>query len=113
MFKKIYEDPVQTVEDVWSRGLIPIVWDAFYKDFLANSQNSIYQQLGNISVITPLNSINNWDAAYDAHLQLLKSGIQEENTHVYLTSNLWDDEKDLGRYHYSQERLEGELPYSQ
>jgi hypothetical protein len=97
---------VETAQDIVDRGLIPIVDKQYFKEFLAHSDNSLYQQLSNISVISPLN-----DYDWDGHIHLLKSGVQENNTHVYLTSSLWSDEKDLGRYHYSQEQLEGELPY--
>ena len=104
MFKKVYEDPVETAQDVVDRKLIPIVDSQYYNEYLAHSHNTLYQQLSNITVNRPYNS-------YDAHLHLLKIGVQENNTHVYLTSNLWPEERDLGRYHYSQEKLEGELPY--
>jgi hypothetical protein len=105
MFKKVFEDPVETAKAVLDRKLIPIVDSQYFKELLAHSPNSVYQQLSNISIISPYD--------YDKHLHLLKSGVQENNTHVYLTNHLWTEEKDLGRYHYSQEKLEGDHPYGQ
>ena len=51
MFKKVYEDPVETAKDVVDRKLIPIVDRQYYKEFLAHSHNSLYQQLSNITFL--------------------------------------------------------------
>ena len=109
MFKKVYEDPVETAQDVVDRKLIPIVESQYTIDFLNQSSNTLYQQLANISVITPYSRYGNWNV--EAHISLLKSGVQENGTHVFLCSSLWSEEKELGRWHYSQEKLEGELPF--
>jgi hypothetical protein len=105
MFKKVFEDPVESAKDVVDRKMIPIVDSQYYKELLAHSPDSLYQQLSNITIIT--HGLDD----FDGHLHLLKTGVHENNTHVYLTNHLWSEEKDLGRYHYSQEALEGDLPY--
>ena len=109
MFKKVYEDPVETAQDVVDRKLIPIVESQYTIDFLNQSSNTLYQQLANISVITPYSSHGNWD--WDPHITLLKGGVQDNGTHVFLCSFLWEDELELGRYHYSQESLQGDHGY--
>jgi hypothetical protein len=105
MFKKVYEDPVDTAQDVVDRKLIPVVdwYSPEYIDLLAQSDNSLYQQLAPITVL-PKN--------HDEFWEILKNSVQGNGTHVYLTSGLWDDEKELGRYHFSQELLEGYNGYS-
>ena len=107
MFKKVYEDPVETAQDIVDRKLIPIVPNQYFVQFLAQSDNSLYQQLANISVISPW-----YYEHWDEHITLLKNGVQENGTHVFLTNGLWPKEKELGRWHYSQELLEGQSGYA-
>ena len=109
MFKKVYEEPVETAKDIVDRKLIPIVESKWFLDFLAQSDNPLYRQLANISLITPYSDHGNWD--WDAHITLLKGGVQDNGTHVFLCSSLMEDELELGRYHYSQESLQGDLGY--
>jgi hypothetical protein len=109
MMKKVYEDPVETAQDVVDRKLIPIVEHRFFWDFLANSDNSLYQQLANISVMSPYFN-GKWD--WDGHIALLKNSVQQNGTHVLLSSYLSDYERELGRYHFSQELLEGYNGYA-
>ena len=119
MFKKVYEDPVDTVEDVIARGLIPVLDPParFYVDHLAQSDNKLYRDLASITVVA-----EDWPELWD----LIEYGVQGAATHVYLCSFLseawWDyvdgqwiyypDLKDFGEYHFSQEVLSGFHPYS-
>ena len=120
MFKKVYEDPVDTVEDVIARGLIPVLYPGgrFYVDHLAQSDDKLYRDLASITVVAE-DYAELWD--------LIENGVQGAATHVYLNSYLdefrweWDwvdgkwiycpDLKDFGEYHFSQEVLSGFHPY--
>ena len=119
MFKKVYEDPVDTVEDVIARGLIPVLHPGagFFVDHLAQSDNKLYRDLASITVVA-----EDWAELWD----LIENGVQGAATHVYLSDFLdgewWDnvdgqgiyypDLKDFGEYHFSQEVLSGFNPYS-
>ena len=76
-------------------------------DFLVGSDNTVYQDLAKIAVITY--PFGHWK---DEHLNLLEHGVHVNGTHVYLTSYISEDVKKLGRWHFSQEILEGLMPYS-
>ena len=118
MFKKVYEDPVDTVEDVIARGLIPILdpGSRFFVDHLAQSDDKLYRDLASITVVA-----EGWPELWD----LIENGVQGAATHVYLSNSLrgewWDyvdgqriyypDLNDFGEYHFSQEVLSGEHPY--
>ena len=71
-------------------------------DNLFCSDNSFYQQLAAITVLT-----KNSNEMFD----ILKNSVLGNGTRVYLTSGLWESEKELGRYHFSQELLEGDTGY--
>ena len=47
MFKPVYEDPVDTAEDIIARGLIPVIppggW--YIPDLFAQSDNPLYRDL--------------------------------------------------------------------
>ena len=100
----MYDDPVDTAQDVVDRKLIPVVdwFSPEYIDILARSDNSLYQQLAAITVL-PKND--------DEFFDILKNSVLGNGTHVYLKSGLWESEKELGRYHFSQELLEGDTGY--
>ena len=53
MFKKVYEDPVDTVEDVIAKKLIPVLdpGQSIYVDLLAQSAGKLYQDLASITVV--------------------------------------------------------------
>ena len=48
-----YEKPVDSVQDIIERGMITFVPDASYywKDFLLQSPNPLYQKLGDMCVV--------------------------------------------------------------
>ena len=77
MFKQVFEDPVDTPQEVKDRGLIPVVpWGAgFIVDLLARSDDKVYQYLASISVIPK--DLDEW-------LELIQFGVQGNETHVYL-----------------------------
>ena len=109
MFKKVYEDPVDTAQDVVDRKLIPIVDNQYYYDFLAQSDNPLYQQLSNITIISPSSAEHVDWTAYD---NLIKFGILGNATHVYLAGALYKEDYTFGRFHFSKEVMEGESPYA-
>jgi hypothetical protein len=78
MFKKVYENPVDTVEDVIARGLIPVLVPGarFYVDHLAQSDNKLYRDLASITVVA-----EDYAQLYD----LIENGVQGAATHVYLS----------------------------
>ena len=101
----MWEEPVDTAQDVLDRGLIPIVdyGAAYYVQLLKNSPNSVYQQLGENIIINnlyvPMPGFNPENKTYwDA--------ILENGTHVLL--HKYDGD---GDYHASQEILEGVFPW--
>ena len=104
MFKAVFEDPVDTAQDIDDRGLIPFVYPGqqFYVDFLASSDNPLYTKLANITVIP-----KTWEAFWI----LIQHGVQGNATHVFLGNTIWGYMRRFGRYHYSQELLEGAFGY--
>ena len=100
----VFEKPVDTVRDVVEHGLIPFVLDGgFYqRDNLLDSPNADYQHLGSITVV-PLN----WDETW----KIMRVGVIEDNTHVYVGSIGWY-EKQLGDWHVSKDAVEGMAPFS-
>ena len=116
MFKKVYEDPVDTVQDVTDRGLIPIVFPGqqFFVDLLARSEDKLYRDLAKITVVP-----NNYSQLYN----ILENGVQAAATHVFLSKGVWHawchkdkdhcypNMEDFGEYHFSQEVLSGAHPY--
>ena len=100
MLKPQYEQPVDSAQDIIDRGLIPFSWGEYYKIFLIQSPNPLYQQLGNKMV----DYID--DATYD---KMLKEDLLGANTHVML-GGLLKHELDYGKYHHSKEVLRGSDP---
>ena len=94
----MWEEPVDTAQDVLDRGLIPIVDYGEYHVIqqLKNSQNTAYQKLGEITILEE--EEDNWERWYDA--------VLENGTHVFLTAYDGD-----GDYHASKENLEGRFSW--
>ena len=92
----MWEEPVDTAQDVLDRGLIPVV--GYGEDYLVqqlkNSQNTAYQKLGEITIMAD----DNWDRVWDA--------LRENGTHVFLQP---DDGN--GDYHGSKETVEGRFSW--
>ena len=105
MFKQVFEDPVDTAQEVKDRGLIPFVdWGAkFIVDLLARSDDKVYQYLASITVIPKDHS--EW-------LDLMQFGVQGNATHAYLGPGIESDGGQFGLYHVSKEVLAGKLPYN-
>ena len=105
MFKQVFEDPVDTAQEVKDRGLIPVVnyGAGLTVDLLARSDDKLYQYLASITVIPKDHS--EW-------LDLMQFGVQGNETHVYLGPGIWGNTRQFGLYHFSKEVLAGLLPYS-
>ena len=108
----MYEDPVDTAEDVLKRGLIPYVAGGthhlaagqgeFWIEHMRQSDNPVYQQLAEIAVICE------W-------VEVLKTTyhkLQGHGTHVYINFYIPEDMKDMGKYYFGKELLEGVSPYT-
>ena len=105
MFKQVFEDPVDTAQEVKDKGLIPFVeWgQGFIVDLLARSDDKVYQYLASITVIPK--SFLEW-------LDLMQFGVQGNETHVYLGPHVPTYTDRFGLYHFSKEVLKGSLPFS-
>jgi hypothetical protein len=104
MFKPVYEDNVDTAQDVLDRGLIPVVWNQDIINVLKHSDNQAYKQLAEIAVIMP--------SYWKDQDRIFEHFIQGNATHVFLGNELWNDVEKLGDYHFSNEVLETPfLPY--
>ena len=107
MFRQVFEDPVDTAQEVKDRGLIPVVnfGAGFTVDLLARSDDKLYQYLASKAVIPedPLEWYN-----------LMKFGVQGNETHVLLGPDIQSfvDMSKFGLYHFSKEVLAGYLPYN-
>ena len=90
-----YEAPIDSAQDVLDRRMLPFVDDGgeYYRDHLLQSSNTVYQQLGKITIIP-----KDWDTL----IQMTKQNILVENTHVYLGGALTYE-----GFHVSNEVLEG------
>ena len=107
MFKQVFEDPVDTAQDILDRGLIPVVspgnegvyW--FWK--LKNSDNVLYQKLAKLTV-----QYNDF-ASYD---YIIQYHVQGNATHVLLATYVTEQASDaFGLFHYSQEVIQVSNPY--
>ena len=104
-FEQDFEDPVDTVQDIIDRGLIPVVhWGAgWFVDLLARSDNPLYQQLANITVVPK--DLNEMLFVY------IQYGVQGNGTHVYLGNDVCCGMNFWGQYHISQEVIAGVPTY--
>ena len=94
-----YEKPIDSAQEILDRGMIPFVTYSgdYWKQFLLESPNPIYQKLGEITVVPKDNA---------ERLKMINESVLVANTHVYmgrLTSYL----KSKGNLHGSKEILEG------
>ena len=106
MFKQVFEDPVDTAQEVMNRGLIPFVYytDRQIVDVMARSDDKLYQDLASITVI-PKGELEFW--------YLMRDGVHGSETHVYLGARIWGYMLKWGNlYHISKEVLEGRLNYN-
>ena len=103
-----YEKPVDSVQDIIERGLIPFVNDDNYyiKDFLSQSPNPLFQQLGEMTVVP---------TDYEEFIRMIKEQIQGANTHVLMTLLHDYDYESSGfiksDFHKSKDYLEGNNPF--
>ena len=105
MFKPVYEDPVDTAQDIIDRGLIPVITPTaayYWKSFFTYSDNELYRKLARIIVVQK----DDYDLA-----NIIKYHVQGNGTHVILLSSISEKMKTWGRYHLSQEIIEGTNPY--
>ena len=106
MFKQVFEDPVDTAQDIYDRGLIPVVLPGqggqSWVGHLAKSDNDVYQKLSKKTVVP-----TGWDEFWD----LLRYHVQGNGTHVILGNHVYEQWKEFGLYHVSQEVIEGTIPY--
>ena len=112
MFKPVYEDPIDTAQDIVDRGLIPVVFPGqqSWVDHLARSDNPLYTKLAKIAVVPP-----GWGLGTGNWGDYLIYGVQGNGTHVLLgnyVDSLMKIMKSYGQYHFSEEVIEGTNPYS-
>ena len=100
-----YEKPVNSAQDILDRGMIPFVWygGKFWKHFLLQSSNPVYQKLGEI-VVVPKD--------FDEWSKIMQEDILGANTHVYFGTlsfvALWIS---LDGYHGSKDVIDGTNPF--
>ena len=104
MFKQVFEDPVDTAQDIYDRGLIPLVFPdgQHWVETFAQSNNDVYKKLAKTMVVP-----TDWDELY----YYLTYHVQGNGTHVLLGNHVWDKMREFGLYHFSQEIIEGSSPY--
>ena len=108
-FEQDFEDPVDSVQDVIDRGLIPVVhWGAgWFVDLLSRSDNPLYQQLANITVVPK--DFNEMMFVY------MQYGVQGNGTHVYLGNDVCCGMTFISgilyQYHKSKEVIAGVPAY--
>ena len=104
MFKPVYEDPVDTAEDIIARGLIPVIPPGGWAipNMFALSDNQLYRDLAKKMIV-----------AVDLKqlFTLLEYQVQGNATHVYLGNHIYGNMKELGLWHFSQEVIEEFNPY--
>ena len=102
MFKPVYEDPVDTIEEVIARGLIPVTYNYGWKYHFERSSNQMYRDLAKIIVVPSDN---------EELLTILEYQVQGNATHVYIGNHVYENMKDMGLWHFSQEIIERSNPY--
>ena len=82
LMKPLIEQHLDTAEEMNERGMIPILLTGgtYWKDILNESPSPAYQQLGERDV-----TAKNGDEIYP----LVKNGIFDATTHVWVTLNLY------------------------
>ena len=105
MFKPVYEDPVDTIEEVIARGLIPVTYNWGLQERFEQSGNQLYQDLAKIIVVAKDNEEYN---------NLIWDQVLGNATHVLLANSVADREfmKRGNLFHFSQEVIEGFNPYT-
>ena len=108
----MYEDPVDTAEDVLKRGLIPYAAAGtghktsgqaeFWIEQMKQSDNPVYQQLGEIAITSKFTDVK----------KMTYHKLQAHGTHVYLNSYIPGTLRAMGKFHYSKEVLEGVSPFT-
>ena len=107
MMKPVYEDPVDSAQDIIDRGLIPILYPgAYYFAWqLSQSGNQLHQDLSKIIVIAK---------DYAEYNNLIMNQVLGNATHVLLCNYVSEreDMKQGNLFHFSKEVIEGFNPYS-
>ena len=108
MMKQVFEDPVDSAQDIIDRGLIPIIQPGgyYYVWQLSQSGNQLHQDLAKI-IVVPKDMLE--------FNYLLWYHVLGNATHVLLSSYFFDREdmnaKEGKLLHFSQEVIEGFNPY--
>lgn len=94
-----YGKPIDSAQDILDRGLIPFreSGGGYWKQFLLQSPNPAYQELGEILVIA-----KDWDHYY----KMMEEDILVANTHVML-GFLDGYDRTLGKFHESKDTISG------
>ena len=100
MLKPQYELPVDSAQDIIDRGLIPFAFGDYFKEFLTQSPNPLYQQLGHkmVEIID--------ETTFD---RMLREDVLVSNTHVML-GGLFKHQDEFGKFHRSDDVLKGSDP---
>ena len=82
MFKQVFEVPVDTAQDIYDRGLIPVVFPDghHWVHFLALSDNDVYKKLANKTIV-PSDWVE-W-------MNLMKYHVQGNGTHVLFGNHVF------------------------
>jgi hypothetical protein len=104
MFRPVYEDPVDSVQDIIDRGLIPLIWPRGQGLVLslAQSDNHLYKDLAKVAEVAK---------DIKEYLYKIRYHVQGNGTHVLYSNHISDNMAKYGLYHFSQERIEGDSPY--
>ena len=105
MFKQVFEDPVDSAQDIIDRGLIPVVMPgaSAWQWHLYLSDNDLYKKLAMVSVEAK---------DFDEYNYLIQYHVQGNGTHVLMYPAIHKGSRKFGRYHLSKEIIEGFNPYN-
>ena len=106
MLKRVYEDPINTAQDILDRGLIILLNPGFagesWQRFLSFSDDESYRKLANKTFI-PKDALEYWHTLF--------YHVQNNGTHVLLDNQISWLMKKTGQYHISEDEIGGILPY--
>ena len=99
-----FEEPLDTAKQLVEKNIIlyDLPGEEIWKQFLLDSSNPIYNKLGETMIMA-----DDWDHYYS----LIEHDVIGAGTHAYMIGYLQPWEKALGRWHRSEEKLEGDSPY--
>ena len=102
LIKPVLEKPIDSVQDIVDRGMVPIATGQHYIDFLKKSANPLNRQLAEITIKPK---------GVEERLNLIKERILKVGTSVYIFHEMNPDELDTADFYISKDVLEGLDPY--